>query len=63
MNTLHERVAALESGRLAGIRRGIEKEGLRHRAGGGQSGRFDHHALENEFSRGAARGQIAEGAH
>ncbi|ODU57177.1 MAG: glutamate--cysteine ligase [Comamonadaceae bacterium SCN 68-20] len=29
MNTLHERVAALESGRLAGIRRGIEKEGLR----------------------------------
>ena len=41
----------------------IEKEGLRHRAGVGQSGRFDHHALEIEFSRGAARGQFAEDAH
>lgn len=35
MNTLHERLAALSGERLAGIRRGIEKEGLRVRAAGG----------------------------
>lgn len=35
MNTLHERLAAVSGERLAGIRRGIEKEGLRVRAEGG----------------------------